>query len=170
MRRAITLLCVTALNSLAHAQAPTAAPDKGPGHTVLGPANPDLHEGAVQLRLGNPESGIKLTRRGLDHATTEREKYSAYSNLCAGYILIAQYQNAVGYCDRALAIKKTNHHALSNRALARFYLKSYQQAEADVKAGLEIAPYSNKLQRIAQMIRDEVDPVVPEVEVEHETP
>lgn len=170
MRRALTLLCVTALASLAHAQAPPSAQDKGPGHTVIGPANPDLHEGAVQLRLGNPESGIRLTRRGLDYATSEREQYSAFSNLCAGYILIEQYENAVSYCNRALQMKGDNHQALSNRALARFYLKSYEKAEADVQAGLAIAPYSNKLQRIAQMIRDEVDPVTPEVEVEHETP
>lgn len=170
MRRAIALLCVTALTSLAHAQATTSAQDQGPGHTVLGHRNPDLHEGAMQLRMGNPESGIKLTRRGLNYATTEREQYSAYSNLCAGYILIQQYENAVSYCDQALAMDRDNHQALSNRALARFYMKSYDQAQVDVDAGLQIAPHSNKLKRIAQMIRDEVDPVTPEVEVEHETP
>ncbi len=169
MQRAILILCATALASSVYAQTTPSTKDKGLGHTVFGPVNPDLRDGALELRQGDPELGITLTRRGLSYAKTQHEKYSAYSNLCAGYILITKYQDAISFCDQALSLDETNHHALSNRALARFYLKSYDKAQADVQAGLAVAPHSRTLKRVAQMIRDAVDPVVPDVEVEHET-
>lgn len=168
MGRATFRLCVAALSSLALAHLALAdRTQSAHSETVLGPKNLGLHDGAIQLRAGNAQAGIRLTRQGLDDATTLREQYSAFSNLCAGYILIEQYQNAVQYCDRALALNANNHHALSNRALARFYLKDYETARMDVDAGLAIAPDSPKLQQVSEMIEDAVNPVRPEVEIEH---
>lgn len=168
---ALVLTMAVSLQIASYAQsAPTSKDGPGATHTAVGARNPDLHDGAVQLRFGNPEAGIRLTRRGLEAASTTKEQYSAYSNLCAGYILIEQYENAVQYCDYALNIKPNSHQALSNRALARFYLKAFDLAQADVDAGLALAPQSRSLNRVARLIRDEVDPVIPEVQVEHETP
>lgn len=121
----------------------------------------------MQLKLGRPESGIKLTQRGLLQATTTRQQYIAYSNLCAGYILIDDMHKAIDYCDRALVLNARNHHALSNRALARFYLKEYELAKQDVAAGKAIAPYSRSLKRVGQMIEDVLNPVAPQITIEH---
>lgn len=135
--------------------------------TILGPENPDLTEGATQLKLGDPEAGIKLTQRGLLQATSVKQEITAYSNLCAGYILVRQLEKAINYCDRALQLKENNHHALSNRALARFYLKEYELAREDVRAGMAIAPYSRSLKRVGQMIEDVLNPVSPQITIEH---
>lgn len=161
MKHAIFLLTMLALTANA---AETTNTDRG---TVLGPENPDLTEGAMQLRLGDPETGIKLTQRGLLQANTKKQKYTAYSNLCAGYILVEKMEKAIDYCDRALQLNERNHHAYSNRALARFYLEDYELAQKDVKAGVAIAPYSRSLKRVGQMIEDVVNPVTPEITIEH---
>jgi tetratricopeptide (TPR) repeat protein len=163
MKRATALLCIAGLSFSASA-GEVSTTDRG---TVLGPENPDLTEGASHLRLGRPETGIKLTQRGLLQATTTKQQYIAYSNLCAGYILVDDLHKAIDYCDRALLLNDRNHHALSNRALARFYLKEYELAKQDVAAGMEIAPYSRSLKRVGQMIEDVLNPVSPQVTIEH---
>ena len=142
-------------------------PGDAESQTVLGALNPELTDGAVRLRLGDAQAGIRLTQRGLLNAANTREEYVAYSNLCAGYILVRNLDEAVRYCDKALHLNERNHSALSNRALARFYQEDYERARIDVDAGLALAPYSRSLKRVSQMIEDKVNPVTPVITIEH---
>ena len=85
--------------------------------TVIGQRNPDLADGARALMAGNAEEGIRLTLRGLEIAVGEREHEAALSNLCAGYILQAQYRTALQYCDMLLARNDKNWRGYNNRAV-----------------------------------------------------
>ncbi|MFK8015803.1 MAG: hypothetical protein AB8G17_10220 [Gammaproteobacteria bacterium] len=159
-------LCILALVGLAkiagagEALEPTA-------RQVIGPSNPDLVDGASQLKFGDPELGIRLTQRALLSAADIKEQYTAYSNLCAGYILVRKLDEAIRYCDLALKLNERSHQALSNRALARFYQDDFVRARDDVDAGLAVAPYSRSLKRVGQMIEDKVNPVAPMITIEH---
>src|SRR5690606_25654276 len=67
--------------------------------TVIGPRNPDLQDGAKQLLAGRAKEGVDLTLRGLKVAQGAREEEAALSNLCAGYIMLENYQEALKYCE-----------------------------------------------------------------------
>ena len=89
--------------------------------TVLGPRNPDLANGAQALLEGDAEEGVRLTHLGLAAALGRRERQAALGNLCVGYLLLDQFDEAIGYCDQALAENDRNWRVYNNRALV--YLK-----------------------------------------------
>jgi hypothetical protein len=65
--------------------------------TVIGPRNIPLYDGAQELLAGNAAEGVRLTHKGLQIAQGRREEEAALSNLCAGYIKLALYDNALKY-------------------------------------------------------------------------
>lgn len=134
--------------------------------TVIGPRNPDLHEGAQQLLRGNGELGVELTLRGLEYAQGAREEEAALSNLCAGYIMLKQYDEALRYCDLVLARNDTNWRGYNNRALVYLHTKQYEKAHADLLRGEELNPEARTLQIARAMYLDAVKPVTPEVEID----
>ena len=134
--------------------------------TVIGPRNPDLHEGAQQLLRGNGELGVELTLRGLEYAQGAREEEAALSNLCAGYIMLKQYDEALRYCDMVLARNDTNWRGYNNRALVYIHTKQYEKAHADLLRGEELNPEARTLQIARAMYLDAVKPVTPEVEID----
>jgi tetratricopeptide (TPR) repeat protein len=134
--------------------------------TVIGPRNPDLHEGAQQLLRGNGELGVELTLRGLEYAQGAREEEAALSNLCAGYIMLKQYDEALRYCDLVLARNDTNWRGYNNRALVYIHTKQYEKAHADLLRGEELNPEARTLQIARAMYLDAVKPVTPEVEID----
>lgn len=127
--------------------------------TVIGEKNPQLAEGARRLLAGDAEEGVRLTRLGMDVATSARERHAGFSNLCAGYLRLEQYDVALGYCNEAIDINPGSWRALSNRALAYIRLERYDEAQADLDRAEEIAPNAGTLARVRAMWRDATDPV-----------
>ena len=84
-------------------------------------ADPNLSDGALALRLGDFEEGIRLTLEGLRSpagtAHSIRTRSSAHNNLCAGYVMGGKFQEALEHCNEALRLKPNNWHAYSNRAV-----------------------------------------------------
>lgn len=134
--------------------------------TVIGPRNPDLHDGAQALLNGDVDKGVELTLRGLEVAHGRRERQAALSNLCAGYLLLERFDDGLGYCDRALAENARNWRALNNRALIYMNLRRFDEAEADLDLAQEIAPHARTLKEARGMLRDEVEPVTPNIVID----
>ena len=84
---------------------------------IIGPRNLDLADGAQELLAGNARDGVELTLRGLKYAQGKREKESALSNLCAGYIMIDQLDSALTYCNMLLLSNDRHWRGYNNRAL-----------------------------------------------------
>ena len=143
-----------------------ASDDRGQSQTVIGPRNPDLYNGGQELQAGNAEDGIRLTKRGLAAAVGRREQQAAYNNLCAGYLMLRNWNMALDYCNQALELSPSNWRSLSNRAYAYVQLERYNDAEADLDRGQQIAPQSEKLKEVRGIWRDAVEPVAPTVEID----
>lgn len=134
--------------------------------TVIGPKNAELASGAEALLAGRVESGIRLTRIGLENASGPRERQAAYSNLCAGYVMLREFEKAIEYCDQALEENDQNWRALSNRALARTELGDYENARIDIERGEAIAPRSSKLKEVRAYFLDLTEPVAPTITID----
>ena len=134
--------------------------------TVIGPRNLPLYDGAQALIAGNNEEGVALTLRGLEVAHGRREEEAALSNLCAGYIKLGNYPEAVKYCDLLLARNDKNWRGYNNRAVAYIMTKQYEKAEADLLKGEELNPGARTLKVARAMYMDAVHPVRPEVEID----
>jgi tetratricopeptide (TPR) repeat protein len=134
--------------------------------TVIGPRNVELANGAEALLLGRAEEGIRLTQLGLEKAQGPRERQAGYANLCAGYVMLREYETAIGYCDLALEINDRNWRALSNRALARVELGQYEAARADLDRGQAIAPNARSLKQVRGWLLDQTEPVAPTITID----
>ena len=149
------------MSSIALGQATSS--DDGEARTIIGPSNIDLADGAAALRAGDAEEGVMLTQRGLRSARNERERVAGYSNLCAGYIMLERFDEAVASCNSALALNDRHWRTYSNRALAYIRLERYPEAERDIRRGEEINPNARTLKVVKSMYLDAVDPVAPSI-------
>jgi tetratricopeptide (TPR) repeat protein len=131
--------------------------------TVVGPSNADLAEGAAALRAGNAEDGVRLTRRGLTSASSNRDRVAGYSNLCAGLVMLERFDEALQACNRALELDDRHWRGYSNRALIYLRQERYAEADRDISAGEELNPDARTLKTLRAMYRDAVDPVSPQV-------
>ena len=131
--------------------------------TVLGPRNPELHDGARALLDGDAERGVELTLLGLQKAHGRRERQAGLSNLCAGYLLLEKYETSLGYCNTALEENPRNWRALNNRAMVYLNLQRYEESQADLDLAQEIAPNARTLKEARGLLRDETDPVTPNI-------
>ncbi|MEX0976170.1 MAG: tetratricopeptide repeat protein [Woeseia sp.] len=134
--------------------------------TVIGPRNPDLKEGADKLLLGHADEGVKLTLRGLKVAQGAREEEAALSNLCAGFIMLKDYDEALKYCDLLLTRNDRNWRGYNNRAVVFINTEQYEKAHADLLKGEELNPGARTLRIARAMYLDAVEPVAPEVEID----
>jgi len=142
------------------------ADDEADSRTVIGPRNTALADGAQALMDGDVEKGVQLTLRGLVLAQGQRERQAALSNLCAGYLMLGQVDEALANCDKALADNNRNWRAYSNRALVYIELGRFDDAEADVIRGQELAPNAKNLKIVKGMLLDETDPVTPNIVID----
>lgn len=131
--------------------------------TVIGPSNVDLADGATALRVGNAVDGVRLTQRGLQSATNDRDRVAGYSNLCAGYIMLDELDAALDSCNRALEIDDEHWRSYSNRALVYVKQKRYAEAEQDIDTGQSLSPNSRTLRIVKAMLLDATDPVSPTI-------
>lgn len=154
------------LPSLAVAQGDRPFESDAAPKTVIGVRNQPLKDGADLLLAGDAEGGVRSTLQGLELAVGDREHEAALSNLCAGYILLNQYQAALGYCDLLLARNSDNWRAYNNRAVVYIKLRQYAKAEEDLARGEALRPGAHTLKVARAMYMDAVHPVAPEVEVD----
>lgn len=166
MRKLAAFVVLLLLPGLAAAQSNRPFESDTVPKTVIGPTNPDLQEGAKALLAGDAEVGVRKTLEGLEVAVGEREHEAALSNLCAGYILLGQYQAALGYCDLLLARNDENWRAYNNRAVIYIKIGQYAKAEKDLARGEALRPGAHTLKVARAMYMDAVHPVAPEVEVD----
>jgi tetratricopeptide (TPR) repeat protein len=134
--------------------------------TVIGPGNLPLHDGAQALIAGDGKEGVRLTLLGLSQARSSRERRTAKSNLCAGYVLLEDYATALAYCDEVLLEDDKYWRAYSNRALVYLKLRRFDEAEQDLLKGEAISPNSSKLKAVRKMYRDATDPVAPSIVID----
>ncbi len=145
MLRCITLLVLCAAVFLSTAASAVE------NRLVLG-ANPNLSQGAFELRSGNFEEGIRLTFIGLKETASTRDRRAAMNNLCAGYAALGRYDAAIHICNIILDKNERDWRAYNNRALAYMGAGDLDQAKADVDKGLAINPGSKKLRLAAELI------------------
>ena len=153
------ILIVLASTSMLAQPALAQNSDESQVKTVLGPRNPDLVDGAKALLAGDAEEGIRLTRLGLDVAVGQRERQAGLGNICAGYVMLKRYDDALEYCNQALAEYDRNWRALCNRALIYIKKGRYDDAARDLARGEEISPNARALKEVRGMYRDATDPV-----------
>lgn len=134
--------------------------------TVIGPRNIPLYDGAQELLAGNDAEGVRLTHKGLQLAQGSREEEAALSNLCAGYIKLALYDNALKYCNLLLARNDRNWRGYNNRAVIYIKTKQWEKAEQDLLRGEELHPDARTLKIARSMYMDAVHPVSPEIEID----
>jgi len=134
--------------------------------TIIGPSNPDLYNGAEALRAGNAEEGVRLTLRGLQTESDSRDRTTGLSNLCAGYILLKQFDTALSYCNQVLARNDRHWRGYSNRALVYIQLERYPEAEQDLQMAETLAPKSRKVKTVRAMLLDATDPVAPQIVID----
>ncbi len=134
--------------------------------TIIGPRNIALHDGAQALLAGDNAEGVQLTHEGLRIAQGSREEEAALSNLCAGYIKLKLYDDALKYCDLLLARNDHNWRGYNNRAVIFIMTKQWEKADADLKRGEELRPGANTLKIARAMYMDAVHPVAPEIEID----
>lgn len=137
--------------------------DAQESRTILGPANPELAQGADEFLAGNAEEGVRLTLLGLRHQTGRRDRIAGLSNLCAGYFMLDQLDDALRYCNLALAEDDQNWRAYNNRALIYVTRERYLEAEQDILKGQQLAPNSRNLKIVRSMLLDATDPVSPNI-------
>ena len=133
---------------------------------MLGPENPDLYHGANALLAGDAEEGVRLTLRGLQSASNYRQRITGLANLCAGFILLEQLEEALTYCDQVLQQNDAHWRAYSNRALAYVKLQRYDDAEQDLQRAEALAPSSRKVKTVRAMLLDATDPVAPQIVID----
>ena len=131
--------------------------------TVIGPSNMDLHAGAELLKEGQAAAGLERTLKGLEYATTPREKVAGMSNACAAHVMLGRYEDALPWCDQALEIRDRNWRALVNRSLAYLKLGRIEEAEADLILAEEEAPGARSVKHARSIYLDVTDPVAPHV-------
>ena len=155
---AVLLLSIAPMNLL--------LADEAGSKTVIGPRNVALADGAQALLDGDAENGVRLTLRGLAMVQGQRERQAALSNLCAGYLMLGQIDEALAYCDKALADNDHNWRAHSNRALVYIELERFEDAEADVVRGQELAPNAKNLKIVRGLLMDQIQPVEPMIVID----
>ena len=134
------------------AQAQNSAPDS---RTVLGGGNDLLASGALALRAGAYDEGIRLTNLGLEsRESSTHERAAALSNLCAAYAAKEIPDTAIRFCTESLAIEAGNWRAYSNRAYAYWLKGMLAEARFDLDAAAAISPRSRQVLQIRGMINE----------------
>ena len=110
--------------------------------TVIGLDNPMLAQGARALAAGDAAEGVRLTLEGLKSPNPVHDLAAGRSNLCAGYVLLHRYDEALAECNLSIALDPNNWRAYNNRGAVFAAQGLYELAAADIETGLKIAPNS----------------------------
>lgn len=108
-----------------------------------------LSAGADAIRAGSYDDGIRLTTLGLARGgVTKRNRAAGLANLCSAYVAKGEPDNAIPYCDRAIALDRGNWRPYSVRAQAYFQKEMFARADADNAAAAAIAPNAAHVQMV----------------------
>lgn len=133
-----------------------ASDDDATSSTEIGPENPLLARGADALEAGRAAEGVRLTLEGLRRPSPPRDVAAGHANLCAGYVLLGRYDDALPECDVSIRLDPSNWRAYNNRAAVFSAKGLYELAARDIEAGLKLAPNSGLLLKSLAIIhRDE---------------
>lgn len=142
--------------------APLALVAQGESNVVLGGTkNAELSDGASALTTGDPERGVELTLIGLKQARGTIERRAALSNLCAGYLMLEQLDEALRYCNEAIEVDELNWRVYNNRALIYVMKGEFELAEADLSRCDDLNPYGRATKVVRQLLAHAKDPVAP---------
>lgn len=151
VRACLAFLAVAMLH-VAHA----AEPQSSRSHSVFG-ADPNLSDGALALRLGDYEEGIRLTLLGLRSPTGSahsiRTRSAAHNNLCAGYVMAGKFREGLTHCNEALRLKESNWRAYSNRAVLNALMGHLDRAAEDIEKGKRINPNARRLLEAEEFLK-----------------
>lgn len=164
--RLIILVCTLLLAPLCWSQGVDRIARDPNTQTVIGPRNIPLDDGAKALLAGRDEEGVELTLKGLKFAQGRREHEAALSNLCAGYVKLGKYDEALKYCNLLLARNDKNWRGYNNRAVVYIQLKQWEKAEQDLTKGEALNPGATTMKVARSMYMDAVHPVRPEIEID----
>ncbi len=134
--------------------------------TVYGPRNLFLDDGAKALMFEQADEGVRLTLLGLKSASGRAEFQMAHANLCAGYLLKNEPENALKHCNAVLQEDEKHWRTYNNRALVYMRLKRYDDAEADIRRGQALRPDSTNLKIVKGMYLDVTQPVTENIELD----
>ena len=135
-------------------------------NVVLGVRNQPLKTGAELLLAGKYKEGVKMTHKGLAQALGSREEEAGLSNLCAGYLQLQKFDEALQYCDMLLVRNDKNWRGYNNRALIYIKTEQWDKADADLVKGEELNAGAYTLKVARSMYMDAVHPVAPEIEID----
>jgi tetratricopeptide (TPR) repeat protein len=138
--------------------------------TAIGPRNPDLQKGAQLLLTGRTKEGVEMTLRALENAQGTREEEAALSNLCAGYVMLESFTEALKYCDMLLSRNEKSWRAYNNRALVYIFTEQYDKAHQDLLRAEALEPGARTLMVARTIYLNAVDPVEPEIEIDDRPP
>jgi len=130
-----------------------AADDEAMSATIIG-SNPLLSEGTAALMAERWQHGIELIERGLTSTGDSGDRAAAYSNLCAGYVALRDYDRALMDCDAALELDAGNWRTYNNRAAALLGKDRLDEALHDVETGLALDPEAATLHTTERIVRN----------------
>lgn len=159
------LVVVLMLGPLAGAQS-NRVTSEASNNTIIGPRNMPLQLGAEALMAGENAEGVRLTHQGLRIAHGNREEEAALSNLCAGYIKLRLFDQALKYCDLLLARNDAHWRGYNNRAVAYIMTEQWDKAKSDLENGEALRPGATTMKVARSMYMDAVHPVAPEIEID----
>ena len=163
--RIITIIALVSIGSTALGQTKRVTTEAS-NSTIIGPRNMPLQLGAEALMDGNNAEGVRLTHQGLRIAHGSREEEAALSNLCAGYIKLKLFDQALKYCNLLLARNDEHWRGYNNRAVAYIMTEQWDKAKADLEKGEQLRPGATTMKIARSMYMDAVHPVAPEVEID----
>lgn len=128
------------------------AGDSGNSTTILGPSLL-LTQGTEAMYAEHWRRGVELIERGLKETADPAHRAAAYSNLCAGYIALHDYDRALANCDEALKLDTNNWRTYNNRAGALMGKGRLDEALHDVAYGLALNPEGQTLLKMDSLVR-----------------
>ncbi len=151
--RNVTAVAVIALLGASLGAGTALAVDPASSATVIG-AEPLLTQGADEMLSERWQQGIEHTEQGLTAAIDSSQRAAAYSNLCAAYVAIGDFDHALASCDASLQLDATNWRTYNNRAGALLGKGRIDEALHAVETGIAIAPLADTLRKTESIVRN----------------
>jgi tetratricopeptide (TPR) repeat protein len=100
----------------------------------------ELAEGGRMIDKGLVEEGMEITREMMRKSLGINGLAMAHTNLCAGYLHLGEYQEAMRECELGLKLRPRQWQALNNRGGANHGLGNFDAAISDFMRALILQP------------------------------
>ena len=97
---------------------------------------PDTVPGTREIESGKIEKAIRISIVQLPH-TSPSKKVAVLNNLCIGYILSNDFEQAEDYCDQAVARRNDKAVSHNNRGILKMLQGDYSSAMQDFAIAVE---------------------------------